>query len=118
MDGLTQVPVPRNEPVLGYGPGSAEREMLLSALAEMAGAPVDLPMTIVIVNNGGYAALSEFTPHFNVKEPLGTQRPGIDVVGLARAMRWAARASTLATSAVMRLECASLTSRIEPSPSP
>ena len=46
----------------------------------------ELPMTIVIVNNGGYAALSEFTAHFNIKQLIGTKLPGLDFVGLANAM--------------------------------
>jgi benzoylformate decarboxylase len=67
--------------VLGlFGDGSA----MYSIQALWSAADLKLPMTIVIVNNGGYAALSEFTEHFNVKEPLGTRLPGIDFVGLAR----------------------------------
>jgi benzoylformate decarboxylase len=49
-------------------------------------ADLGLPMTIVIVNNGGYAALSEFTAHFNIKQLIGTKLPGLDFVGLATAM--------------------------------
>jgi benzoylformate decarboxylase len=43
-------------------------------------------MTIVVVNNGGYAALTEFTAHFNIKQLIGTKLPGLDFVGLANAM--------------------------------
>jgi 1-pyrroline-5-carboxylate dehydrogenase len=46
MDAVTQVPVPANEPVHGYGPGSAERERLQRALGDLAAHPVDLTMTI------------------------------------------------------------------------
>lgn len=47
MDAITHVPAPINEPVLDYGPGSAERAALESALAELGGAgPIDLPHTI------------------------------------------------------------------------
>jgi benzoylformate decarboxylase len=49
-------------------------------------ADLKLPMTIVIVNNGGYAALSEFTAHFNIKQLIGTKLPGLDFVGLAKAV--------------------------------
>jgi 1-pyrroline-5-carboxylate dehydrogenase len=45
MDGVTRVPAPRNEPVLNYAPGSPERAALESRLGELAGAPVELPMT-------------------------------------------------------------------------
>jgi benzoylformate decarboxylase len=44
-----------------------------------------LPMTIIIVNNGGYAALDQFAGHFGVDKPVGTKVPGIDYVGLAKA---------------------------------
>jgi 1-pyrroline-5-carboxylate dehydrogenase len=37
---------PKNEPVLGYAPGSAERKALYKALAEMKGKQRDIPMYI------------------------------------------------------------------------
>lgn len=40
----------------------------------------------MIVNNGGYAALSEFASHFNITALIGTRLPGIDFMGLARAL--------------------------------
>ncbi|MFG2015189.1 L-glutamate gamma-semialdehyde dehydrogenase [Actinomadura geliboluensis] len=47
MDAVTNVPMPVNEPVRGYAPGSAERARLEARLAELtAEAPIDLPMTI------------------------------------------------------------------------
>ncbi|MGX5653806.1 L-glutamate gamma-semialdehyde dehydrogenase [Geodermatophilus nigrescens] len=46
MDGTTRVPPPRNEPVLGYAPGSPERAALETRLAELAAAPLDLTLTI------------------------------------------------------------------------
>ena len=43
----TSIPAPRNEPVLTYAPGSAERESLGNALAEMeAASPRQLPMHV------------------------------------------------------------------------
>ena len=65
-----------------FGDGSA----MYSIQALWSAADLNLPLTVVIVNNGGYAALSEFTEHFNVKEPLGTKLPGIDFVGIARSL--------------------------------
>ena len=65
-----------------FGDGSA----MYSIQALWSAADLKLPMTIVIVNNGGYAALTEFSSHFNMKELVGTKLPGIDFVGLARAM--------------------------------
>ncbi|MFG3119036.1 L-glutamate gamma-semialdehyde dehydrogenase [Streptomyces sp. NPDC048197] len=46
MDAVTQVPVPVNEPVHTYAPGSAERSRLEAKLKELAGNPRELPMTI------------------------------------------------------------------------
>jgi 1-pyrroline-5-carboxylate dehydrogenase len=47
VDATAQVPVPVNEPVLGYGPGSKERAKIESALGEMASAdPIELTATI------------------------------------------------------------------------
>jgi len=65
-----------------FGDGSS----MYSIQALWSAADLKLPLTIVIVNNGGYAALSEFLSHFNLKEPIGTQVRGIDFVGLARSL--------------------------------
>ncbi|WP_062205778.1 L-glutamate gamma-semialdehyde dehydrogenase [Streptomyces sp. NBRC 109706] len=46
MDAVTQVPVPVNEPVLGYAPGSPERARLERKLKELGENPIELPMTI------------------------------------------------------------------------
>ncbi|MBP2702206.1 L-glutamate gamma-semialdehyde dehydrogenase [Microbispora sp. RL4-1S] len=46
MDAISDVPVPVNEPVHGYAPGSAERAALESRIKELAGARADLTMTI------------------------------------------------------------------------
>jgi benzoylformate decarboxylase len=65
-----------------FGDGSA----MYSFQALWTAADLKLPMTVVIVNNGGYAALSEFTAHFNIKQLIGTKLPGLDFVALAKAM--------------------------------
>ncbi|HEX8347664.1 MAG TPA: aldehyde dehydrogenase family protein, partial [Actinoplanes sp.] len=46
MDAQLSVPPPRNEPVRGYAPGSAERGSLQERLDAMAGERIDLTMTI------------------------------------------------------------------------
>jgi 1-pyrroline-5-carboxylate dehydrogenase len=46
MDGITRVPAPRNETVLNYAPGSAERAALELRLAELAAEKVELTATI------------------------------------------------------------------------
>lgn len=44
--GVYNVPVPKNEPVLSYGPGSRERKLLKKALEEARSKELDIPMHI------------------------------------------------------------------------
>ncbi|KUI30613.1 1-pyrroline-5-carboxylate dehydrogenase [Mycobacterium sp. IS-1742] len=46
MDAITEVPMPANEPVHDYAPGSGERTRLTDALSQVASAPLDLPHVI------------------------------------------------------------------------
>jgi 1-pyrroline-5-carboxylate dehydrogenase len=46
MDAVTNVPVPANEPIRGYAPGSQERAGLESRIKELAGERAELTMTI------------------------------------------------------------------------
>ncbi|TXI60139.1 L-glutamate gamma-semialdehyde dehydrogenase [Mycolicibacterium mageritense] len=46
MDAITDVPMPANEPVHNYAPGSGERTRLTAALTDLASTPVDLPHVI------------------------------------------------------------------------
>ncbi|MFA1539783.1 L-glutamate gamma-semialdehyde dehydrogenase [Actinomadura monticuli] len=46
MDAVTNVPVPANEPVKGYAPGSAERAALEARIKELGGTQTELTMTI------------------------------------------------------------------------
>lgn len=46
MDAITDVPLPANEPVRDYAPGSDERTRLVAALKSVAADPVDLPHVI------------------------------------------------------------------------
>ncbi|MFB4306081.1 L-glutamate gamma-semialdehyde dehydrogenase [Actinomadura sp. GTD37] len=46
MDAVTNVPVPANEPVRGYAPGSAERAALEARIKELGGTQTELTMTI------------------------------------------------------------------------
>jgi len=65
-----------------FGDGSS----MYSIQALWSAADLKLPITFIVVNNGGYAALSEFLSHFNLKEPIGTEVRGIDFVGLAKSL--------------------------------
>lgn len=46
MDAITDVPLPANEPVHDYAPGSGERTRLVEALSTVAADPTDLPHVI------------------------------------------------------------------------
>jgi 1-pyrroline-5-carboxylate dehydrogenase len=64
MDAVFAVPEPRNEPVRGYAPGSAERESLGRRLGELAGTQLDLPMVIDgEPRMGGGEAINVVQPH-------------------------------------------------------
>jgi benzoylformate decarboxylase len=72
----------RQQRVIGlFGDGSS----MYSIQALWSAAQLQLPMTIIVVNNGGYAALDQFAGHFGIAKPVGTQLPSIDFVGLAQA---------------------------------
>jgi benzoylformate decarboxylase len=42
-----------------------------------------LPLTVVVINNGGYGAMRSFSQTLNVKGPPGIDLPGIDPVQIA-----------------------------------
>ncbi|WP_433377760.1 L-glutamate gamma-semialdehyde dehydrogenase [Streptosporangium sp. CA-115845] len=64
MDAISTVPAPINEPVLGYAPGSAERTALENRVKELAGAQLDLTMTIGGEQRmGGGAPIDVVQPH-------------------------------------------------------
>jgi 1-pyrroline-5-carboxylate dehydrogenase len=45
-NGIVEVPIPRNEPVLGFAPGSMERAELADALASMSGRAIEIAPVI------------------------------------------------------------------------
>ncbi|MGA8978058.1 MAG: L-glutamate gamma-semialdehyde dehydrogenase [Pedococcus sp.] len=74
MDAVTQVPVPVNETVLDYAPGSPERAELEVALAELGSPSIDLPHTIAgkrIMGTGKKIEVRQ--PHAR-RKVLGTMR--------------------------------------------
>src|SRR5271155_976909 len=46
INGRVSVPTPANEPVLGFAPGSAERQALKTALADLKGRRPEIPLWI------------------------------------------------------------------------
>ncbi|MEX2524324.1 MAG: benzoylformate decarboxylase [Gammaproteobacteria bacterium] len=58
---------------------------MYSIQALWSAAQLNLPVTFVILNNSSYDALVDFGRHFGLDDIIGTQLPGIDFCGLARA---------------------------------
>jgi 1-pyrroline-5-carboxylate dehydrogenase len=64
FDAVTSVPVPANEPVKTYAPGSAERAALETKIKDLAREPVDLTMTVGGVQRmGGGDWIDVVQPH-------------------------------------------------------
>jgi 1-pyrroline-5-carboxylate dehydrogenase len=78
MDSVTNVPVPGNEPIKGYAPGSPERAALESKIKELAGERADLTMTVGGQQRmGGGTELTVVQPH-NHRHILGLLREATD----------------------------------------
>ena len=45
-NGFFNIPVPKNEPILSFGPGSPEKATLKAKLAEMKGREIEIPVII------------------------------------------------------------------------
>ncbi|MEY9858749.1 1-pyrroline-5-carboxylate dehydrogenase [Catenulispora sp. GAS73] len=74
VTGATKVPVPYNEPVLTYAPGTPERAALTAKLADLAGHHHDLTATIGGARRpGGGDPVDVVQPHHH-KSVLGTLR--------------------------------------------
>ncbi|MCA2222527.1 L-glutamate gamma-semialdehyde dehydrogenase [Nonomuraea aurantiaca] len=64
MDAISNVPVPANERVYGYAPGSPERTTLENRIKELSGTSIDLTMTIDGEQRlGGGAPIDVVQPH-------------------------------------------------------
>lgn len=75
--------VGRTRPVIGlFGDGAS----MYAIQALWSAADLRLPLTVVIVNNSGYAALDQFAGHFGIDKAVGTAVPNIDFVGLAESL--------------------------------
>ncbi|MGW2416615.1 L-glutamate gamma-semialdehyde dehydrogenase [Streptomyces tubercidicus] len=113
MDAVTQVPVPVNEPVHTYAPGSPERSRLEAKLKELAGNPIELPMTIGGERRmGGGERFDVVQPH-NHSARLGTYanatvKDGQDAVDAALAAAPAWRALSFDDRAAIILKAADL----------
>src|ERR1700729_2958510 len=64
FDAVTSVPVPANEPIKTYAPGSAERAALETKIKDLAREPIDLTMTVGGVQRmGGGDWIDVVQPH-------------------------------------------------------
>ncbi|MFD7669250.1 L-glutamate gamma-semialdehyde dehydrogenase [Streptomyces sp. NPDC059788] len=115
MDAVTHVPAPYNEPVHGYAPGTPERARLEAKLKELAGNPIDLPMTINGEKRmGGGERFDVVQPH-NHKAVIGTyanatRQDAQDAVDAALAAAPAWRAMSFDDRAAILLKAADLLS--------
>ncbi len=110
FNGLFQIREPKNEPVLGYAPGSAEREALKAELKNMQDNPIEVPCIIggKEVHTGDLVEMAQ--PH-NLERTLGHyHRAGakeaelaIDAANHAKLawsnMEWSSRATVLLKAA-------------------
>ncbi|SIO84270.1 L-glutamate gamma-semialdehyde dehydrogenase [Nocardiopsis sp. JB363] len=113
MDAVTNVPMPVNEPVLSYAPGSPERAELEAKLEELAGESIDLPMRINGESRmGGGEPIDVVQPHKHASV-LGTLRNATrddarDAVAAAKAAAPAWRAMSFDDRAAIILRAAEL----------
>ena len=115
LDATTTVPLPVNEPVRSYVPGSAERASLEAKVKEMAGEQVDLTMTIAGKQRPGSGAAIEVVQPHRHSAVLGTlhEAGAADVqaavdAALAAAPAW--RATSYDDRAAVLLRAAELLS--------
>jgi 1-pyrroline-5-carboxylate dehydrogenase len=92
MDSVTNVPVPANEPIRGYAPGSPERTAVEQKIKDLAGERAELTMTIGGQQlMGGGEVIDVVQPH-NHRHVLGQLRNATneDVTAAIEAARAAA----------------------------
>jgi 1-pyrroline-5-carboxylate dehydrogenase len=94
VDAVTNVPVPMNEPIRGYAPGSPERAALESKLKELAGERAELTMTIGGQQRMGGGERADVVQPHNHRHVLGqfADSTDADVAAAIEAARQAAPA--------------------------
>ncbi|GAB2526205.1 L-glutamate gamma-semialdehyde dehydrogenase [Nocardiopsis aegyptia] len=113
MDAVTNVPQPKNEPVLAYAPGSAERAELVAKLDELGSQSIDLPMRINGESRmGGGERIDVVQPHRHAAV-LGTMANAThddarDAIAAAKAAAPAWRAMSFDDRAAIILRAAEL----------
>jgi 1-pyrroline-5-carboxylate dehydrogenase len=92
VDAVTNVPVPVNEPIKGYAPGSQERAALEQKIKELAGERAELTMTIGGQQRMGGGERRDIVQPHNHRHVLG-QLAGATDADVAAAIDAAARAA-------------------------
>ncbi|WP_158895248.1 L-glutamate gamma-semialdehyde dehydrogenase [Amycolatopsis anabasis] len=115
MDAVTQVPVPANEPVQNYAPGSAERARLEQRLVTLAKEPVELTSTIGGEQRMGRGTRIDVVQPHKHRAVLGTlgnatHEDAADAVAAAKAAAPAWRALPFDERAAVLLRAADLLS--------
>jgi len=92
MDSVTNVPVPANEPIRAYAPGSPERSALEQKIKQLAGERAELTMTIGGQQRTGTGQVIEVVQPHNHRQVLGQLRSATneDVLAAIDAARAAA----------------------------
>ena len=92
MDAVTNVPVPLNEPIRTYAPGSQERALLEARIKELAGQRAELTMTIAGQRRMGGGERVEIVQPHSHRHVLGVlgSSTGDDVTAAIEAARRAA----------------------------
>lgn len=102
--GLSQVPLPENEPVKSYAPGSNERRALQQRLAELASQPLRIPLVIggeeVCTSHLGPITMPHDYRHILAEAHLGGTQETLQAISTAQRAKaawselpWEARAS-------------------------
>ncbi|HEV2888290.1 MAG TPA: L-glutamate gamma-semialdehyde dehydrogenase [Jatrophihabitans sp.] len=113
MDAVTQIPTPRNEPVLEYRPGSAERAALTGKLAELAAEPVEISCVIGGERRMGSGRPGQVVQPHRHSHVLGTyhnagQQEALDAIAAAKAAAPAWQALSYDDRAAIFLRAADL----------
>ena len=113
MDAVTRVPVPVNEPVRQYQPGSHERAVLESRIKQLAGERAELAMTVGGRHRMGGGGLIDVVQPHNHRHVLGqlgnaTDEDVADAIEAARRAAPAWRAMSFDDRAAVFLRAADL----------
>src|ERR1700753_2966634 len=103
LNSIPKVPQPINEPVLNYGPGSAEKQALKRALETMAATPAEVPIIVGGERRKGTGQAEVFSPHAKKKVVARVAQASAEDTERAIAAALAAQASWAATPLHERL---------------